>query len=43
VGYGHATGKNGTAAAQAVISDAYETKTTGPTQEIAMVGIRHRF
>ncbi|OXC71771.1 porin [Caballeronia sordidicola] len=41
-GYGHASGKNGFGSAQAVISDTY-ADAGGSTQEIVMLGIRHRF
>ncbi|WP_321890101.1 MULTISPECIES: porin [Paraburkholderia] len=41
-GYGHASGTNGEGPAQAVIADTYTNGGTS-SQEIAMVGIRHRF
>ncbi len=40
--YGHASGNNGEGVAQAVIADSY-INSGKATQEIAMVGIRHRF
>jgi predicted porin len=41
-GYGHAAGSNGSGSAQAVISDSY-APAGGPSQVIAIVGIRHHF
>lgn len=40
--YGHASGNNGAGAAQAVISDAYVDGGKA-TQELVIVGVRHRF
>ncbi|MFM0374810.1 porin [Paraburkholderia aspalathi] len=40
--YGHASGKNGIGSAQAVIADSYAAAGTN-TQELVMLGIRHRF
>ena len=42
VGYGHASGRNGNGAAQAVIADTYPDAGNS-SQEIAMVGVRHKF
>ena len=42
VSYGHASGSNGAGPAQAVIADAYIDGGKA-TQELAIVGIRHRF
>ncbi|WP_321847140.1 porin [Paraburkholderia bannensis] len=41
-GYGHASGTNGIGPAQAVIADSYTAGGTA-SQELAIVGIRHRF
>ncbi|WP_321883747.1 porin [Paraburkholderia bannensis] len=41
-GYGHASGTNGEGPAQAVIADSYTSGGTS-SQEIAIVGVRHRF
>lgn len=41
-GYGHASGTNGEGPAQAVIADSFTSGGTS-SQEIAMLGIRHRF
>jgi predicted porin len=41
-GYGHASGQNGAGKAQAVIADTYADAGSA-TQEIVMLGIRHRF
>jgi predicted porin len=40
--YGHASGSNGLGVAQAVIADSY-TNGGGASQELAMIGIRHKF
>ncbi|WP_321936293.1 porin [Paraburkholderia sp. J8-2] len=42
LGYGHASGNNGLGAAQAVIGDSWPNAGNS-TQELAIVGIRHRF